>query len=218
MDFVKTMEGFLVSGKTLNIVIVSVALLGLLASAAPGQTVAAEAPVAGDSFLNNFSPDRLVENATSPEKLSSSLEILVLMTVLALTPTILVMTTCFVRIIVVLSLLRQAMGTQQLPPSQVITVLALFMTVCVMAPTWRQINDQAITPYVNPPEGVAAIDRTTAWNRAVSHMRGFMIKQIENTDNSEDVYMFVEFNNQDAAVTEKIRDGNLQWNEVSTAS
>jgi len=207
-----------VSGKTLNSIIVFVALVGLLVSTATGQSNAADAPGAGESLLSNFSPDRLVENATSPEKLSSSLEILILLTVLALTPTILVMTTCFVRIIVVLSLLRQAIGTQQLPPSQVITVLALFMTVCVMAPTWRQINEQAITPYVNPPAGVAAIDRTTAWDRAVSQMRGFMIKQLENTDNSEDVYMFVEFNNQDAAISQKIRDGSLQWQEVSTAS
>ena len=72
-----------------------------------------------------------------------------LLTVLSLAPAVLLMTTCFMRIIVVLSLLRQAVGTQQLPPSQVITSLALFITLLIMSPVWKQVYDQAIVPYTH---------------------------------------------------------------------
>jgi len=89
------------------------------------------------------------EEWTSPRGLSSSIQVMLLLTVLTLAPSILLMTTCFVRIIVVLGLLRQAIGAQQLPPSQVITALAIFMTVLVMAPVWQEVKDQAILPYIN---------------------------------------------------------------------
>ena len=196
-----------------------VAILPLLGSAAFAQpaevgAVAAEPP---DSWTN-LDPASIVENATKPSKLSSSLEILFLMTVLSLAPSILVMTTCFTRIVVVLSLLRQAMATHQLPPAQVITGLALFMTFCVMAPTWSRIHSEAITPYVSPAEGTEPIDLNTAWARAQGHLREFMIKQIENTDNTETVYMFMEFGNPDEALGEKIRQESLQWQDVGTAS
>ena len=68
---------------------------------------------------------------------------MLLLTVLSLAPAVLLMTTCFVRIVVVLGLLRQAIGTQQLPPSQVITSLALFMTLLIMTPVWKQVYDEA---------------------------------------------------------------------------
>jgi flagellar biosynthesis protein FliP len=74
---------------------------------------------------------------TSPQGLASTMQVMLLLTVVSLAPAILLMTTCFVRIIVVLGLLRQALGTQQLPPSQVITAIALFMTVALMAPVWQ---------------------------------------------------------------------------------
>ncbi|MBN2212160.1 MAG: flagellar type III secretion system pore protein FliP [Sedimentisphaerales bacterium] len=169
---------------------------------------------AGAALAENLDPARLVENATKPEKLSSSLEIMLLLTVLSLAPAVLVMTTCFTRIVVVLALLRQAMATNQLPPAQVITGLALFMTFCVMAPTWKQIHADAIAPYIDPSEGVAAIDRGEAWRRAQVHMRRFMITQIENNGNEEDVYMFAEFSSPDAVMQEKIRNETLQWSDV----
>ena len=74
---------------------------------------------------------------TSPQGLASTLQVMLLLTVVSLAPAILLMTTSFVRIIVVLGLLRQALGTQQLPPSQVITSIALFMTLLLMAPVWN---------------------------------------------------------------------------------
>ena len=76
------------------------------------------------------------ESWTSPEGLSSSLQVLLLLTVLSLAPAVLLMTTCYVRIIIVLGLLRQAIGLQSLPPSQVMTSIALFMTLFVMSPVW----------------------------------------------------------------------------------
>ena len=82
------------------------------------------------------------ESWTSPQRLSSTLQVMLLLTVLSLAPAILLMTTSFVRIVVVLGLLRQALGTQQLPPSQVITTLALFMTLLVMGPTWTEVYNQ----------------------------------------------------------------------------
>src|SRR4051812_23489549 len=86
---------------------------------------------------------------TSPEGLSSTLQVMLLLTVISLAPAVLLMKTCFVRIIVVLGLLRQALGTQQLPPSQVITSIALFMTLLVMTPVWKKVYDDAIVPYTN---------------------------------------------------------------------
>ena len=92
------------------------------------------------------------EQWTSPEGLSSALQVMLLLTVFSLAPAILLMTTSFVRIIVVLGLLRQALGTQQLPPSQVITSLAMFMTLLIMAPVWKDVYDNAIRPYSDPDE------------------------------------------------------------------
>jgi flagellar biosynthetic protein FliP len=159
-------------------------------------------------------PSQILEEAVKPEKLSASLEIMFLLTVLTLVPAILVMTTSFTRIVVVLALLRQAIGTQQLPPSQVITGLALFMTFCVMTPTWNMINNDAIQPYVNPAEGEAAISQTEAWGKARTHIRQFMINQIENTGNTEDVYLFVSFGEPDAQLVGKIEQETLQWQDV----
>ena len=92
------------------------------------------------------------QNWTSPEGLASTLQVMLLLTVISLAPAILLMTTSFVRIIVVLGLLRQALGTQQLPPSQVITSIALFMTLLLMSPVWKQSYDEGIQPYTEQPD------------------------------------------------------------------
>ncbi len=178
-------------------------------------------PEGGESTsvnLQTIDPEGIINNATRPEKLSSTLEIMLILTVLSLAPAILVMTTSFTRIVVVLALLRQALGTQQLPPSQVIIGLALFMTFCVMNPTWNKIQADAIGPYVDPPEGVAPIDRSELWDRSTAHVRHFMITQIENTGNTEDVYMFVEFDDPDAEMQTKIQKQSLEWRDVSLAA
>ena len=88
------------------------------------------------------------EDVDDPEKVSSALQILILLTVLTLAPAILIMTTSFSRIIIVLSFLRQAMGTQQTPPTQILIGLALFLTMFVMGPVWSEINERALKPYM----------------------------------------------------------------------
>jgi flagellar biosynthetic protein FliP len=94
-----------------------------------------------------------VEDADNPEKVSSALQILVLLTVLTLAPAILIMTTSFARIIIVLSFLRQAMGTQQTPPTQILIGLALFLTMFIMGPVWSEINEGALKPYMEEELG-----------------------------------------------------------------
>ena len=90
------------------------------------------------------------EQWTSPEGLASTLQVLLLLTVLSMAPAVLLMTTCYVRIIIVLGLLRQALGLQSLPPSQVMTSIALFMTLFVMTPVWKRVHEDAIKPYTDP--------------------------------------------------------------------
>ena len=125
---------------------------------------------------------------TSPGGLSSTIQVMLLLTVLSLAPAILLMTTCFVRIVVVLGLLRQAIGTQQLPPSQVITSLALFISILIMTPVWKQVYDDSIKPYTNNEIGLQQ-----AWDSGAAPIRRFMIMQIERTGNSDDVRLFLDY-------------------------
>lgn len=130
------------------------------------------------------------EKWTSREGLTSSLQVLMLLTVLSLAPALLLMTTCYVRIIVVLGLLRQALGTQQLPPSQVITSIALFMTMFVMAPVWNRVYTDAIAPYTAPGSTMSMQD---AWQRGVEPVRMFMSRQIDMAGNHDDVHLFYSY-------------------------
>ncbi|GAB6165433.1 hypothetical protein JCM19992_14330 [Thermostilla marina] len=124
---------------------------------------------------------------TSPEGLSSTLQVMLLLTVLSLAPAILLMTTSFIRIIVVLGFVRQALGTQNLPPSQVITGLALFMTVFIMMPVWKQVYSDSIRPYTN-----REITLEEAWELGSRPIHRFMSAQIERCGNSDDVWLFLE--------------------------
>lgn len=125
---------------------------------------------------------------TSPQGLSSTLQVMLLLTVLSLAPSVLLMTTCFVRVIIVLSLLRQALGTQNLPPSQVITSIALFVTLAVMSPVWKQAYDDGIRPYTN-----RQVSLEQAWTAGSAPIRRFMSQQIERCGNSDDVWLFLEY-------------------------
>src|SRR5436309_10895184 len=98
------------------------------------------------------------------------MQLVILLTVLSLAPAILIMMTSFTRIVIVLSLLRQAMGTQQLPPNQVLIGLSLFMTFLVMGPTWERVNKEALGPYLD-----GKIDQKTALAAAQIPVRRFMI-------------------------------------------
>jgi flagellar biosynthetic protein FliP len=161
---------------------IALVLIGVLR---PSQAWA-EDPGKGPLGLNV--PQELVagpEKWVSPAGLSSTIQVMLLLTVLSLAPAILLMTTCFVRVVVVLSMLRQALGTQQLPPNQVITSLAMFITLLIMAPSWKQVYDQSIVPYTNKQIGLEQ-----AWTRGAAPIRQFMSLQIERTGNSDDVLLF----------------------------
>jgi flagellar biosynthetic protein FliP len=147
-------------------------------AAAPAVTPQSN-PVAGAA--------QQISDLTKRENLPAALQIIILLTVLSLAPSLLIMMTSFTRIIIVLSLLRQAMGTQQLPPNQVLIGLSLFMTFLIMAPTWDRVNNEALKPYMN-----GSLDQSTALDRAAVPVRDFMIKQITERGNDDDVVMFAE--------------------------
>jgi flagellar biosynthesis protein FliP len=134
-----------------------------------------------------------VEQMLSPSGLSSTLKIMLVLTVITLAPAILIMTTCFVRFIIVFSLLRQALGTQQLPPNQVLMSLSLFLTFLVMSPVWKESYEQGIRPYSNPRAGEAPIGLEEAFHRTARPLRRFMIEQIQRTENFEALATFIEF-------------------------
>lgn len=124
----------------------------------------------------------------------TTISIVLLLSVLSLAPSILVMCTSFTRIIVVLALLRQAIGTQSLPPSQVIVGLALFMTMLVMAPTFEKINREAIIPLTENQ-----INELEAWERAKGPIKGFMFDQIQYAGNEADIFMILDYRGVDTS-------------------
>jgi len=118
-----------------------------------------------------------VENATNPKDVALSLQILLTLTVLSLAPSILIMMTSFTRIIVVLSFLRSALATQQMPPNQVLVGLALFITFFTMSPYLEQVNKEGLQPYL-----AGTINQETAMTAALKPMRTFMFKQTREND------------------------------------
>ncbi len=123
-----------------------------------------------------------VGKATKPEDVSVTLQILFLMTVLSLAPALVILTTGFTRIIVVLHFLKQAMGTPQMPPAQVLVGLAMFLTFFVMAPVWNKVNETALQPYLSN-----RMTLNVAYDKGVEPLREFMFKQTRE----EDLALFV---------------------------
>lgn len=118
-----------------------------------------------------------VEAATSPKEVGLSLQILFTLTVLSLAPSILIMMTSFTRVIVVLSFLRSALATQQMPPNQVLVGLALFITFFTMSPYLEQVNKDGLQPYLT-----GTISQEAAMTAALKPMRTFMFKQTREND------------------------------------
>ncbi|MDB4338593.1 flagellar type III secretion system pore protein FliP [bacterium] len=143
----------------------------------------------------------------SPEGVSSSLQTLLLLTVLSLAPAILLMTTCYVRIIIVLGLLKQAIGLQSLPPSQVMTSIALFMTLFVMTPVWQRVYDDGIKPYTDQTESMSMEE---AYEAGSLPIREFMSRQIDITGNHDDVHLFYEYMDADAPMPSGFEDVPLR--------
>ena len=141
------------------------------------------------SAFPGFQPEQLV----SPGGLSSTLNLMIALTVLSLAPSILIMTTCFIRFIIVTSLLRQALGTQQLPPNQVLVALCLFMTFMVMSPVWQRSYDEGIKPYSNPEPDQPPPSLAETFTNTVAPVRGFMYDQIKNANNTDTIWMFLDY-------------------------
>lgn len=134
-----------------------------------------------ESTPNSFS----ISSLLSPDGVMGSMGTLLLLGVLTLAPALIVMTTSFVRIVVVFGLLRQALGVQNMPPQQVITGLAIFITFFVMYPVGNEIYTNALKPY---EEG--NITAMQAWDNGVAPLRQFMSRQIQKAGNDADVWLF----------------------------
>jgi flagellar biosynthetic protein FliP len=118
-----------------------------------------------------------MDQSQEPGKIAVVMQIFLLMTVLSLAPAILIMLTSFTRVVIVLSLLRRALGTMQMPPNQVLIGLALFLTFFIMTPVWQQINQTALQPYLEDK-----IEQKQALQKAAEPLRGFMFRQTREKD------------------------------------
>ncbi len=137
-----------------------------------------------------------IELKVGEGNLDTSLRLLILLTILALAPSILIMTTSFIRIVVVLSVLRQALGVPQVPPNQVIVSLALFLTFFIMKPVFESINTNALQPYMKEQ-----ISDQEFFNRVTGSLKGFMLKQTRK----DTVEVFMEVAKLKKEEREKIR-------------
>jgi len=118
-----------------------------------------------------------VGEAAGPQDVATSLQVLALLTILSLVPSILVMTTSFVRIVVVIGFLRNAMSTQNVPPNQVVLALSLFLTFYIMQPYWSEANQQGIQPYL-----AGQITQEQAIDNTLAPLREFMFRQTRESD------------------------------------
>ena len=123
-----------------------------------------------------------IGTADNPQDVSVTLQLLLLLTILSLAPAIMLMTTSFLRLIIVLNFLRNALGTQQMPPTQLLAGMAIFITFFIMAPTWNKINNDALKPYM---DGKITLD--SAYNKGIEPLREFMFKNTRE----EDMELFV---------------------------
>lgn len=136
---------------------------------------------------------------SQPAEVSQTLQIMLLLTVLSLAPAIVVMTTSFTRILVVIGFVRRALGTQTVPSGQIMTGLSIFLTIFIMAPVWKQINTDAIQPYINNE-----ITQVQAWKAGLVPLRKFMAGQT----GKEELALFLELANEDKAT--KIEDVGME--------
>jgi flagellar biosynthetic protein FliP len=118
-----------------------------------------------------------VGSSSKPGDMAVTIQIFLLLTILSLAPGLLIMTTSFTRIVVVLSFLRTAMGTQQAPSNQIILALSMFLTFFIMNPIWNQINSEAYQPWK-----AQQITQEVAMDRAVQPLRKFMLSQTREKD------------------------------------
>lgn len=118
-----------------------------------------------------------ITSADDPTQVTTGVQLLVLLTVLSLAPSILILGTSFTRIVIVISMIRNAIGTPAIPPNQVVIGLSLLLTFFVMGPVYTQINNDAIQPFINKQ-----INQQTAITNAIEPVREFMFKQTREKD------------------------------------
>jgi len=148
-----------------------IALILLALFAVSGSAYALQQPIA----LPKIAVD--IGKSSNPSDVAVTLQILALMTVLSLAPAILIMTTGFTRIIIVFHFLKQALGTAQMTPSQIIIGLAMFLTFFIMAPTWNKVNTEALQPYLN-----GKMTQQQAYEKGIEPIRQFMFRQTREKD------------------------------------
>jgi flagellar biosynthetic protein FliP len=173
--------------------------LRLEAQDRPSRPAAPAAPTQG------IDPIRIAEDAKKPENVSTAIQIAFVLTVLSLAPALLVMVTSFTRIVIVLSFVRRAIGTQELPPNQIITGLALILTFMVMTPTFSAIRRDALDPYTTPVRE-KQISSELALSKAVGHLRVFMFQHAR----VQDLKLFMDITKQPS------REGGWRQDDVPT--
>lgn len=133
-----------------------------------------------------------LNSTDNPKEIVDSIKIILFLTVLTLAPAILILMTCFTRIIVIFSFLRQALGTQQMPPNQLLVGLSLFLTFFIMRPAFTEINNEAIRPFMN-----GEISQDVAMETGLLPLRQFMFKQTR----AEDLTLFLNLSGKTQAKT-----------------
>ncbi|MBI1336378.1 MAG: flagellar type III secretion system pore protein FliP [Phycisphaera sp.] len=156
----------------------------------------------GSSHATDQAP---TANTLRPSSLSTPISIMLMLTVLTVAPGILILCTSFTRIVVVLSLLRQAIGTQSLPPSQVIVGLSLFLTFLVMAPTLDRMNKE----FLQPMQQDRFENYDQAWAAAREPMRDFMFAQIDHAGNWSDIYLILNYRGVDTSDPARLTRGDV---------
>lgn len=136
-----------------------------------------------------------VGGAKAESDVAASLQILALLTVLSVAPAILILTTAFTRIVIIFSFLRSALGTPTIPPNQVVIGLSLFLTFFVMGPTYQQVNDNALQPYMKKE-----ISFDVASERAQAPLREFMLKNTYE----KDLVMFLDLRGEEPTTREEV--------------
>lgn len=147
-------------------IIYSLSLLLIASFALPGHVSASE-----------LIPGISLGDSSDPDNVWNTVSIVLLITILSLSPAILIMMTCFTRIVIVLGFVRTALATQQMPPNQVLIALALFLSFFVMAPTLGQVNQEAVQPYMQ-----GEITQSEALENAVVPIKNFMLNHTREKD------------------------------------
>ncbi len=147
-------------------------------------TAALSLLLAGHAYAATAPIPISVQSILTPERISNSVQLLLTLSLITLAPFFLISVTSFLRMIIVLSLIRTAVGTQQVPPNSVLIGLALFMTIFVMQPVWQEVNTKALVPY-----NQNKISQTKAFDNAMEPLRVFMFKQTR----AADLMLFIQF-------------------------